>query len=169
MSFFSFTFIVRERASSCTPYLYCEAKGWGWIKDQLVDKPLSLTFWNTICCTGLLKVQISALLHKHVSFLDCHLAFRYQCYLSRAISFYPCLQNYQLKLKQEVHYKELVESAKKYKDELDKAEVVERDRVDEALTEKLDLARKFAQELKGWAFIIILPKAWLLSCWRVLP
>lgn len=69
-----------------------------------------------------------------------------------------------MKLKQEVHYKELVESAKKYKDELDKAEVVERDRVDEALTEKLDLARKFAQELKGWAFIIILPKAWLLSC-----
>ena len=42
-----------------------------------------------------------------------------------------------------------MESAKQYEDELDKAEIVERDRVDKALTEKLDLTRKFAQERKG--------------------
>lgn len=42
-----------------------------------------------------------------------------------------------------------MDSAKEYEDQLDKAEVVERDRVDEALTEKLDLARKFVQERKG--------------------
>ena len=62
-----------------------------------------------------------------------------------------------------------MESAKKYEDELDKAEIVERDRVDEALTEKLDLTRKFAQELKGWTSALILQKAWLLSSSRVLP
>ena len=42
-----------------------------------------------------------------------------------------------------------MESAKKYEDELDKTEVVDRDRVEAALTEKLHLAQKCAQELKG--------------------
>ena len=63
------------------------------------------------------------------------------------IDFY--LQNYQLKLQQEVHYKTLVQSSKQYEEEQDKAKVVERDEVEEALTEKLKLQRQFVQQLKG--------------------
>ena len=62
------------------------------------------------------------------------------------------LQNYQLKLQQEVHYKTLVQSAKQYEEKQDKAEIVERDQVDEALTEMLKLKRQFAQQLKGKSF-----------------
>ena len=63
-----------------------------------------------------------------------------------------------MKLQQEVHYKTLVQSARQYDEEQDKAEVVERDQVDEALTEKLELAREFAQQLRGksWKPCIIL-------------
>ena len=59
------------------------------------------------------------------------------------------LQNYQLKLQQEVHYKTLVRSSKQYEEEQDKAEVVEKDEVEEALMEKLKLQRQFAQQLRG--------------------
>ena len=58
-------------------------------------------------------------------------------------------QNYQLRLQQEVHFKTLVQSAKEYDDEMDKAEVVERDRVEMALTELLELKRRCVQEVKG--------------------
>jgi AICAR transformylase/IMP cyclohydrolase PurH len=54
-----------------------------------------------------------------------------------------------LKLQQEVHYKTLVQSSRQYEEEQDKAEVVEKDEVEEALTEKLELARQFAQQLRG--------------------
>lgn len=58
-------------------------------------------------------------------------------------------------MQQEVHFKTLVESAKQYEDDQDKAEAVERDRVDEALTEKLELARRFESDLKGWTNILL--------------
>lgn len=48
-----------------------------------------------------------------------------------------------------------MESAKQYEDDQDKAEAVERDRVDEALTEKLELARRFESDLKGWTNILL--------------
>lgn len=48
-----------------------------------------------------------------------------------------------------MHYKTLVQSSKQYEEEQDKAEVVERDEVDEALAEKLELARQFSQQLRG--------------------
>ena len=59
-----------------------------------------------------------------------------------------------------MHYKTLVQSARQYEEELDKAEVVERDTVEKVLTEKLELARKFAQLLRGnetlhlWASLV---------------
>ena len=54
-----------------------------------------------------------------------------------------------MKLQQEAHYKTLVQSSKQYEEEQDKVKVVERDEVEEALTEKLKLQRQFAQQLKG--------------------
>ena len=48
-----------------------------------------------------------------------------------------------------MHFKTLVQSAKEYDDEMDKAEVVERDRVEMALIELLELKRRCVQEVKG--------------------
>ncbi len=74
---------------------------------------------------------------------------RYKPTLLSCVCMQYYLQNYQLKLQQEVHYKTLVQSSRKYEEEQDKAEVVEKDEVEQALTEKLKLARQFAQQLRG--------------------
>lgn len=58
-------------------------------------------------------------------------------------------QNYQLKSEQVGHYRTLVRQAREHEAELDRAEAVEKDKVEEAVREKLHFARWAAQDLHG--------------------
>ena len=58
-------------------------------------------------------------------------------------------QNYQLKLQQVTHYKTLVEEARKLDHKVDGGPVVEKETVEEALKEKLELAKQQTRQLAG--------------------
>ena len=59
------------------------------------------------------------------------------------------LQNHYLKIQKREHYKTLVRQSKEYDEALAKSPRVDKDTVDQALTEKFKLARQLKEDIKG--------------------
>ena len=92
------------------------------------------------------KVGLFVAVHL-LSGVPCPRQFISSCFCEQLFSLH--MQNYHLKVEQTGHYKTLVRKAKEHKEELEGRECVEKDRVEEALKEKLQFTKWAEHNLIG--------------------